>query len=45
MAEFLLTLYDNEYFVGEISTKDFSFSLKNSVLPHSGNISENQLSK
>ena len=45
MAEFLLALYDSEYSVGEISTKDFSFSLKNGVLPYSGNTSENQLAK
>lgn len=44
MAEFLLALYDSEYSVGEINTKDFSFSLKESIFPYSGNLSENQLS-
>lgn len=45
MAEFLLALYDSESSVGEINTKDFSFSLKDSIFPYSGNISENQLGK
>lgn len=45
MAEFLLSLYDSESSVGEINTKDFSFSLKDSIFPYSGNISENQLGK
>lgn len=44
MAEFLLALYDSDKTIGEISTKDFSFSLKNSILPYSGNPSENQKS-
>lgn len=44
MAEFLLALYDSEYSVGEINTKDFSFSLKESIFPYSGNFSENQFS-
>lgn len=45
MAEFLLALYDSESSVGEINTKDFSFSLKDSIFPYSGNVSENQLGK
>lgn len=44
MAEFLLALYDSNSSVGEINTKDFSFSLKESIFPYSGNLSENQLS-
>lgn len=44
MAGFLMKLYDSDQTIGEISTKDFSFSLKNSILPYSGNPSENQKS-
>lgn len=44
MAEFLLALYDSEYSVGEINTQDFSFSLKQSIFPYSGNLAENQRS-
>ncbi|MWN31542.1 MULTISPECIES: SDR family NAD(P)-dependent oxidoreductase [unclassified Gilliamella] len=42
MAEFLLALYDSDNIIGEINTKDFTFSLKNSIFPYSGNLSENQ---
>lgn len=42
MAQFLLALYDSDKVVGEISTKDFSFSLKDSIFPYSGNPAENQ---
>ncbi|MWP45934.1 SDR family oxidoreductase [Gilliamella sp. Pas-s27] len=42
MAEFLLALYDSNNIIGEINTKDFSFSLKDSIFPYSGNPSENQ---
>ena len=42
MAEFLLALYDSDNIIGEISTKDFSFSLKDSIFPYSGNPAENQ---
>ena len=42
MAQFLLALYDSDKIIGEIDTKDFSFSLKDSILPYSGNPSQNQ---
>lgn len=42
MAKFLLALYDSNKVIGEINTKDFSFSLKDSIFPYSGNPSENQ---
>ncbi|SCC00555.1 hypothetical protein GA0061081_103230 [Gilliamella bombicola] len=42
MADFLLALYDSNKVIGEINTKDFSFSLKDSIFPYSGNPSENQ---
>ncbi|MFQ1016564.1 SDR family NAD(P)-dependent oxidoreductase [Gilliamella sp. BG7] len=42
MTEFLLALYDSNKIIGEINTKDFSFSLKDSIFPYSGNPSENQ---
>lgn len=44
MANFLLALYDSDSIVGEVDTKDFSFSLKESIFPYSGNVAENQLS-
>lgn len=42
MAQFLLELYDSDKIIGEISTKDFTFSLKDCIFPYSGNPSENQ---
>lgn len=42
MAGFLMALYDSDNIIGEISTKDFSFTLKDSILPYSGNAAENQ---
>ncbi|MCX8674647.1 SDR family NAD(P)-dependent oxidoreductase [Gilliamella sp. B3023] len=42
MAEFLLALYDSDKTVGEVDTKDFSFQLKDSHFPYSGNPAENQ---
>jgi len=44
MAQFLLALYDSDKIIGEINTKDFSFSLKDSIFPYSGNPSQNQKS-
>ncbi len=41
-AQFLLELYDSDKIIGEISTKDFTFSLKDCIFPYSGNPSENQ---
>lgn len=42
MAEFLIALYESDKIIGEISTKDFSFTLKDNILPYSGNPAENQ---
>lgn len=42
MAQFLLELYDSDKIIGEINTKDFTFSLKDCIFPYSGNPSENQ---
>ncbi|OCG09198.1 oxidoreductase [Gilliamella sp. wkB178] len=44
MAEFLLALYDSDKTIGEINTKDFSFSLKDSIFPYSGDPKQNQKS-
>ncbi|PIT21325.1 oxidoreductase [Snodgrassella alvi] len=44
MAGFLIALYDSDKTIGEISTKDFSFSLKDGVLPYSDNPLQNQKS-
>ncbi|WP_239325558.1 SDR family NAD(P)-dependent oxidoreductase [Snodgrassella gandavensis] len=44
MAGFLIALYDSDKTIGEISTKDFSFSLKDDVLPYSDNPLQNQKS-
>lgn len=42
IAEFLLALYVIEYTIWNINTKNYSFSLKDSIFPYSNDVSENQ---